>query len=203
MSITVGDVLRVVAIIQWLDGDIMQNVFNAVITGSGGPYDDADIVDDAVAWVNEMYANLTSNTVSDVDGSEVKVYLYDSVDDDWDEVGTDAWSWNPVHAGQWLPKGNAALINCRTTDPDVSGKKYIGGFSEDAMTDGLWISVITTALANFADDWLTAFTGSVSGASWVPGVWSPTKTNFYAASGTYTVPLVSAYQRRRKPGVGI
>ena len=43
MSLTVGDVLKIVATIAWTDGDLAQNVFNAVLTGSGGPFDEDDI----------------------------------------------------------------------------------------------------------------------------------------------------------------
>ena len=58
MSISVGDVLKVVAIAAWLDGSITENVFATVVAGSGGPFDDADIVDDMVDWVDDMFANL-------------------------------------------------------------------------------------------------------------------------------------------------
>ena len=95
MSISVGEILKVVAVIQWLDGDIMQNVFSTVVSGSGGPFDEADIVDDMLEWVEEMYANIVTGVTDDVDGSEVRVYVYDPVDDDYDEIGSVAWVWNP------------------------------------------------------------------------------------------------------------
>jgi hypothetical protein len=202
MAISVGDVLRVVAIMYWLDGNTVQNVFNAVITGSGGPFDDADIVDDAVAWMNSVYGNLTSLLSQDLDGAEVAVYEYDSVDEDWDEVGKASWSFAPTGTAGYLPRGVAGLINAGTTDPDVQGKKYLGGLTTSAISAGLLVAGTITALGNFADDWLTAFTGSVSGADWVPGIWSPKNANFFAADGNYTVPTIPAYQRRRKRGVG-
>lgn len=203
MSITVGDILKVVAIMTWLDGDIMQNVFAAAIGGTGGPYDDEDIVADAQSWLAAMYGNLSAVQSSSVDGSEVRVYVYDSVDDDFDEVGSASWTYNPTETGEFLPKGVAALINCKTLDPDVSGKKYIGGLCEVAQDDDVLQAGTMGLLADFADDWTDLFTGSVSGASWVPGIWSPTRTNFYAMSGTYVIPTIPAYQRRRKRGVGI
>jgi hypothetical protein len=202
MSIAVGDVLRVVAIMAWLDGNLNMNVFNAVIGGTGGPFDEADIVDDAVAWMNAIYGNMTGSTSDELDGSEIAVYVYDSVDDDFDEVGTDPWTYNPTSASEQLPRGVAGLINANTIDPDVQGKKYLGGLVEPSVTDGLWIAAQLANLALWADDWVTAFTGGTSGASWIPGVWSPTRTNFYPFSGAYTIPAIPAYQRRRKRGVG-
>lgn len=203
MSITVGDVLRVVAIMQWLDGDIAMNVFNAVISGTGGPYDDLDIVDDAVAWLDLIYGEITAQVSTDLDGAEVRVYIYDTVDDDWDEVGSDVWTWNPTSAGEPLPRGVAALVNVKTLDPDVNGKKYYPGMTEAGSTDGLWGAGTVTDLQDSSTEWVGTFAGAVSGADWVPGIWSPTRTNFYPFSGTIIVPTIPAYQRRRKNGIGI
>lgn len=203
MSITVGDVLKVVAIMSTVDGNIFENVFSAVIGGSGGPYDDDDIVDDAVAWLDAMYANVTNYVSNLIDGSEARIYVYDPVDDDYDEVGSGAWSWNPASSIEPAAWGVAGLINAKTTDPDVSGKKYLPGFHQQNLVDSLWISGAVTAMAAFAADWVTGFTGGTSGADWVPGIWSVARTNFYACSGTVLIPTIPAYQRRRKQGVGI
>lgn len=203
MSIQVGDILRIVAVLQWLDGDIMQNVYNAVISGSGGPYDEDDIVADALDWVETMYANLVARDSDDMDGSEVRVYEYDAGDDDWDEIGSDAWVYNPTGTSEQLPRGVARLVNFKTSDADVSGKKYLGGGVEDAAASGLWSAGEITALGNYAGDVVTPFAGATSGADWVPGVWSPTGTVFVVYTGAVIIPTIPAYQRRRKQGVGI
>ena len=203
MSVTVGDILRVVAVMSWSDGNIMQNVFNMVVTGTGGPFDDDDIVGDALDWVETMYANLTSYVSDECAGSEVRVYIYDSGDDDWDEIGSDSWTWTPDVVADELPRGVAMLVNAKTTNPDVNGKKYIGGITEGGIAEGLINAITLAAGAAFAADWLTGFTGAVSGATLQPGIWSTKLTNFLAASGTYIIPTIAAYQRRRKRGIGI
>ncbi len=203
MSVQVGDILRVVAILSWLDGDIMQNVFNAVIGGSGGPFTEGDIVADALEWVSDMYGTLPTTQASTCDGSEVRVYIYDSIDDDWDEIGSTAWTYNPTGTTDELPRGVAMLINAKTIEPDVNGKKFLGGPVEANVTLGLLTAGVLTNLANFADEWTDLFTGGTSGASWVPGIWSPTRTNLFPMSGSYLIPTICAYQRRRKRGVGI
>lgn len=202
MSVQVGDILRVVAVAYFTDGNLIENVFNAVIGGTGGPYDEDDIVLDALAWVNNMWANFTSSISNELDGSEVKTYIYDSIDDDWDEVGSVGWTFNPTGTPDTLPRGVAALANARTSDPDVQGKKYIGGLTEGQMSDSLWEAGFITLMLLFAADWVTAFAGGTSGASWIPGVWSPTETNFFPMSGSIIIPTIPAYQRRRKQGVG-
>ncbi|GAH44247.1 unnamed protein product, partial [marine sediment metagenome] len=203
MSLAVGEILQIVAVLQWLDGDIFQNVFNAVISGSGGPYDEADVVDDMEEWLDDMFANMVARTSDECDGSECRVYVYDPIDDDWDEVGTNAWVFNPTGSGDQLPRGVAGLINCKTTDPDVNGKKYMGGGGESATIDGVFQAAYLTDMALMAVDWLTPFVGSTSGADFTPGVWSPTRSNFYPMSGQSVIPSIPAYQRRRKQGVGI
>jgi hypothetical protein len=203
MTIPVGTILRVVAVLQWADGNIMQNVFNAVIAGTGGPYDEDDIVKDALTWVEAMYANLVSGMSASVDGSEIRVYEYDPPDDDWDEVGADAWIFSPTASGDYMPLGVAGLINAKSLDPDVSAKKYLGGLTESHGANGLLEAGQVTRYVDFAADWVTAFVGSDSAADWVPVVWSPTKLTPYFFTGTVIIPTIPAYQRRRKQGVGI
>lgn len=203
MTVSTGDILRVVATYLWTDGNVMQNVFNAVVTGGGGPWDDEDIVDDAAAWVTAMFNNLTTYVSDEVDGSQVIAYKYDAIDDDWDEVASENWVWDPTQVAEQLPRAAGPLLNLRTTDPDVNGKKYLGGWTENSLTDGLWSAGALTGLILFGSDWLTAFVGSISGATWTPGVWSPTGTVFKAASDVIIIPTMPAYQRRRKRGIGI
>lgn len=203
MTIPVGTFLRVVAVMNWLDGEVAQNVFNAVIGGAAGPYDEADIVADALDWVETMYDTITDMLSDNLDGAEIRVYEYDPVDDDFDEVGSSAWVQNFSSAAENLPRGVAMLINCKTIDPDVNGKKYIPGLTEAASEDGLWTAAFITQLLLFAAEWVGPFTGATSTAPWVPGVWSPTRTLGLPMSGTVLAPTIPAYQRRRKEGVGI
>jgi hypothetical protein len=203
MSLPVGTILKVVCTLVADDASLIQNVFGAVIGGSGGPFDEDDIVSDLTDWVDTMYGNLTGRIKSTIDPSEVKVYEYDAVDDDFDEVGTGVPTFVTSNTGATLPRGVAVLINAKTTDPDVNGKKYIGGLTEDAWGDGAWISAALADIADFATDWYTPFVGAASGATMAGGIWSPTNKNFYLLSGTFIVPVTANYQRRRRPGVGV
>ena len=203
MSLSVGDILKIVAVMAYTDGNIMENVFAAEIVAGSGPFDEEDVLDDMKDWIEDIYDNLTARISSYVDGSEVRVYRYDSGDDDFDEVGTTGFSWNPSGGTEELPRGVAALINAKTTDPDVNGKKYFGGFCEGFLDLGLWGSATAAALVTLTADWYTAFTGTDSAADFQPGVWSPKNKDIYPLSGTFVIPLIPAYQRRRKQWVGI
>lgn len=203
MSVTVGDVLKIVATMVWVDAEIMQNVFAAKITGTGGPFDDDDIVSDAAAWLENMYDNLVGVVTQDLAGTQVQVYKYDSVDEDFDEVGHDVWTFDPEQVAEYLPKGVAGLINAATENPDVQGKKYIGGFAETATADGRFEAGPVINLLAFGADWVLSFVGGTSGATWSPGVWSPTDLDIYILDGLLSVSTIPAYQRRRKDNVGI
>jgi hypothetical protein len=203
MTVSVGDILRVVATIAWDDGNIMQNVFNAEIVGTGGPFADEDIVDDAVAWVVNMWVNIAGNVSDQANSSQVQVYKYDVVGDDWDEVGTGVWTQAFSQSLDQIPRGAAALLTARTTDPDVLGKKYIGGLCENSFDDGLVNVARLVELLALAADWITDFTGGTSGADWDPGVWSVAGKVLLGFVDQIVASAIPAYQRRRKRGVGV
>lgn len=203
MTVATGDILRIVASMLWQDGNINQNVFNALLSGAGGPWDDADIVDDAEAWLDNMYANITARCSDQFDGNEVLVYKYDAVGDDWDEVSSGSWSWNPSSADDELPRGTGPLLQLWTVDPDVQGKKYLPAFTEASLVDGLYTGAVVTDCLAFAADWYTPFAGGTSGATWTPGIWSVAQTAFKAGVDHVAASAIPAYQRRRKRNVGI
>ena len=203
MSVADGDILRIVASLLWTDGNINQNVFNCKMSGAGAPWDDDDIIDDAEDWLDNMYANLVTTCSDEIDGNEVIVYKYDTVHDDWDEVGSQSWTFNPTAASEQLPRGVAGLVRLWTYDADVQGKKYIPAMVEVNLEDGLFNAGQITALLAFAADWYAAFVGATSGGTFTPGVWSVVGKVFRQALDHFATSTIPAYQRRRKRTVGI
>lgn len=203
MSVADGTILRMVAQSLWTDGNINQNVFNAIMSGAGAPWADADIIDDAEAWADNMYLNFTGVCSDELDGNEIIVYKYDPIGDDWDEVGSNAWSWNPTNTAEQLPRGTAPLARLWTVDPDVQGKKYLPGVTEGDLEDGLYDASLLINLLAFAADWYLPFTGGTSGGTWTPGIWSVVSTAFFAGVDHVAGSTIPAYQRRRKRTVGI
>lgn len=203
MTVADGDILRIVASLLWTDGNVNQNVFNCKMSGAGAPWDNDDILDDAEDWLDDMYANLVTHMVHEINGNEVIIYKYDTVHDDWDEVGSQAWLFDPTGQGEELPRGVAALVRLWTYDADVQGKKYIGGLSETDLTEGLFASGLITNLLAFAADWYLPFVGAASGGTFTPGVWSVVGTVFRQALDHFATSTIPAYQRRRKRTVGI
>ena len=203
MTVAVNDILRVVAKLIWDDGEVAMNVYDLLVDGGGGPFDDGNLVLDVLDWVEAMYDNFLTVSSDELNGSEVAVYKYDAVDDDFDEVGTESWSFTPTNAVDQLPRGVAALINMRTSDPDVLGKKYIPGITEAGATDGLWTAGLIAGLAAYVVDLIAPPTGALTGATFETGVWSVKNKAHVPLTGTVTIPTIPGYQRRRKRGVGI
>lgn len=203
MAITEGTVLRVVASLLFPDDVIMQNVFHLVLTTRLGTGDPDETTLDMQDYINQIYVAAQGNISDDIVGDEIKVYEYDSVDDDFDEVGTGLVTFTPAATGDFLPHGVAALQIFYTTDPDVQGRKFWGGFSELGQADGDWVAGALIALIETSDEVVGAYTGLETGSTYTTGVWSPTNTNFFAYNDVVATPATIAYQRRRKPGVGI
>jgi hypothetical protein len=133
----------------------------------------------------------------------LKVYNYDAIDDDWDEVGDSVWVDTFIGGGDMLPHGVAGVIHAKSLDPDVQGAKYIGGIVETQHETAGFVAQAMTAMVDFAQIWTQSFVGSATGGDFVPGVWSVVQTNLRLFSGVEIVNVTAGYQRRRKPGVGI
>jgi len=202
MSLSNGDILRIAVSLLMPDSVIAQNIFYAVLTAGTDPYDEADIISDVKDYIEDIYESWDSIGDSGVSLDNIQVYVYDSVDDDWDEVGSDTSSVAGLVSGDMLPHGVAAYTQARTTDPDVSASKYWPGLTETSQSEGNWVSATMTQLAALAAIWVAGDTGAASGATLEAGVWSTKNTNFFAFNGNVVVNGFPAYQRRRKPGVG-
>lgn len=204
MSIQDGAILRVVAQFIWGDGEINQNVYNVIVTGAGAPWDEQDILDDCEDWLDEMYLNTRDLQAPDLTGGSTIVYEYDAIDDDWDEVGTNAFGFTGNGgANTGLPRGVAGLVTAKSSDPDTDARKYIPGLTEGGLVSELWDAAVITALLLYGADWVTPFVGAAGGGTFTPAVWSVVGTVAKALIGTLIVPTIPAYQRRRKNNVGV
>lgn len=203
MTITTGDILRLVVSGVWTDGNIVQNVYSCLISGAGGPWDDEDVLDDLEDWADDMYANMTAFTSAFLDGDQVQGYVWDPVGLDYDLFANEPWTWNPSDVGQQIPRGVATFLKAPTTDPDVQGRKYLAGLTEASSAEGLLSAGYIAAMLLYGGDWITPFIGLLTTATFTPGVWSVKNSAFFAFTAEVAAITIPAYQRRRKRGVGI
>lgn len=202
MSLIEGTVLRIALSYLLPEDVIAQSIINLVLTGGGGPFDEDDVLDDVKDYIDDILTEWALLAADSVETTLIQVYEYDTVDDDWDEVGIRVPTIDGSLAQDMLPHGVAAFTQGRTLDPDVSGSKYWPGFTEVSQADGRWTGGVVLGIGDIAVAWVDAQVGAASGATLTPGVWSVVETNFHPFNGIVVVNALPAYQRRRKPGVG-
>lgn len=203
MAISSGTILRVVASMLLPDSVIAQNIFYTVVTDLVTSDDELDVVLDIGDWLADMYTQLASTVVDDVTASDYKVYEYDPIDDDWDEVGSDTWDDAFINSQDMVPHGVAGVCHAKSLDPDVQATKFLPGFGELGLTASDLSAGTISDMADFCDSWVTEFIGTATGGTFGPGVWSTPQEVFKLFSGVFVINGVAGYQRRRKPGVGI
>lgn len=203
MPVDAGTILRVVAELIVPQTTVMQNVFYCKFNDTGPSNENQDVVDDARDWCDAIYGELTAQMKSTIDSGEVKVYQWDTVGLDWDELGSAFLTVDFTNVDDMLPHGVAAIITGRTFNPDVSGRKFFGGFCEDQQNVSLIGAAAAIALGLAGVEWLTSFTGVATGSTFHTGVWSVAQSAFRQFVDILIVNAVMGYQRRRKPGVGI
>ena len=59
MSLSTGDILKIVVTMAFTDGNVIQNVFAMLLSGAGGPWDELDILSDVVDYMDTAYLELT------------------------------------------------------------------------------------------------------------------------------------------------
>lgn len=203
MSIAANTVLRVVAEMLMPGTNIAQNVYYFKFLDDGSSNADQDVVDDCRDRCNAIMVAMSEAIADVVILGEVKVYQWDTVGLDWDEVGSNSMSGVMVNTAQMLPHGVAPVVTGRTVDPDVNGRKFWPGFAE-SMTDASTLnSTALTELLLAGAVWIVAFTGANTGSGFDSGVWSVTQVAFKKFVDNLIVNGIVGYQRRRKPGVGI
>lgn len=203
MAITDGTVIRVVASLLFPDNVIAQNVFHLVATDLSGGNDPDDVVQDMEEYIDDIYDAFDGFISDIIDPGEIKVYEYDPVDDDFDEIGTGVMTTAPTGATEMLPHGVAVVQNFYCLDPDVQGRKFWGGIIEASNEDGSWGASLITGFIAGAALVVANFTSTVLSNVYAPVVWSPTQLDAVPYTGVVGTNVVPGYQRRRKPGVGI
>ena len=205
MTVQDGDILRVVVFIDAPDGVIMNNVFHYQLSDPG-----ADSPSDALiltALTNEMDAiyelwDDEMSTAYTVDRLECDRVEWNAVDSIWEVVeyiGSSILNIPGLGISDATPHGCAANITFTTDDPKRRGRKFLPGIAEDGVDDSTFIAGVLTVLGNIAAEILTdrIVTGQSYLVAGIPsniGTWLPLIVS--------VVNTISAYQRRRKPGVG-
>lgn len=197
MPITIGDVIRATAKMEWGGNDI-QNVFHIQADASSAELDSV-ILDDVIADLDNAYSALVANLTTSFTFESVSVYNLTAGrylgEDVWTTLtaGTDA-------ATTALPIMVAALARFPTQTLGSQGRKFIAGWTTNDLGGfGELSASAFNATTLFATRILNGLTGTG---------WTGTHGNYQATPAVfrpYVRAVINTYwctQRRRRPGVG-
>lgn len=205
-TLDLNDIIRIV--LSWNLGTNTkaQMVWHYKVTsGSNGvPSAALTAIDTAV---DTAWAHIAGNLIDDLVATKLEMFKWDFTNNRWDGVavhtptGLDGGA-----AGDYYAPGCAALVKILTGQNRRQGRKFIPGLREAVVTDG---ALTGAALVNFAD-FAAAFDIPVTAAgityTWCTFNTEPTSPLFETDSlavQSVVAEATVAYQRRRKPGVGL
>jgi hypothetical protein len=183
------------------DGVIAMNIFYFEAVFQDDQADEA-VISNLEVWVEALYDNVKDELSDQVSLGEFVAYTFNTLLDRWDNFGTGTPTLGGTETTSMLPHGVAGLVRAYSTNPRSIARKYIPGFGEIEQADGTWLAGALTAMAGFGHAWSTERTISANN-DLVPAVFDTTLKIVHQLNGTEVVLAEPAYQRRRRPGVGI
>lgn len=190
-------------------GSRIENDYHFALTGGGGNVaTDLDLGGVINTWLTEVYSTLDAlltTGISDVT-LDIKEVQWTGVQ--WDIFrNVNVWTIDitPADAVDELPLGVAALVKFPTIYGRRMGKKFLGGFSKTGITaNGAWVGAYVSGIGASLDTLLTprTVTATPSNLTLNYAVLNH-QLGGWNAPTSMLVSFEPAYQRRRKPGVGI
>ncbi len=200
MAVVDGDIVRATGTFTLGRGSAMQSVLHFEYSGAGDS--DDEVGDEISAHFTSMYTNVEPRmdelTLSEV----VNCWKWDTVLNQWDGIYQEPWLFIiGALVGQQLPNGAAALVRLFTALPRRQGRKFIGGISDSQYLDTGWDALMLADMALFVADAVAVVT-TLNG-SLQPGLFNILLESFIPFKNEGAINVFAAYQRRRRPGVGI
>jgi hypothetical protein len=198
MSVAQNSILRVIPTFSIGSQTKAQNVYH-ILHVTATPQSDTDVVDACLNWVEDAMDAIAAkiNTGVDLDGIEV----YERVSGAWAPVGEKVSSWAGTNANTRLPAGLAMLVEFYKERTGHADRKFICGMTDNDLSGEEWSAGAMTAAAAYVLEVIQAYTDP-NGVE-LRGVHYRESDGFYTTyTGGAGVARI-AYQRRRKPGVGL
>lgn len=200
MPVAAGGIARAVVTFLGDEGSTALNIYHAR-NDSGGVKTDTEVLDDFKAYLDSIHNDIMIETSNNATVGPYEVFDIDPATGDATPLGTRSPALQPSNTNEILPHGIAALVNADLSGTGRgSGKKFFPYWTEASNADGLWLAASLARLVLAAAAYLLDF-GGVGGSDWTTGTWTLAKGfRELVSSAARDVP---AYQRRRKPGVGV
>lgn len=198
MPVDENDIIRISARQLYKSVDEIVNVLHCVCLTNLSA-DDQELGEDIAAWIADAYGTIQDILHNALEPNVIDLY---NVTQDY-PIGQFNWGSGYTggdSSGDPLPNGVAGLIIWNTNTKRMQGKTYIGVLTEGALSAGLWNAGYLSSMTAFVDALM--FPGATpSGSTFQFEVYSKTNDIVRHPSG-FRLPLIPAYQRRRKTGRG-
>ena len=201
MSIADDKYLKLAQEVNMPDAVVAMNIYY-MKTDFESPQAEADVLDACELWIEALYTTIDDHVSTLLSLGDLVVYEWDHIGTEWDNIGSRTPSVTFAAVTDMLPHGVAAMVRGYTTEARTIGRKYLPGLDEASQEDGEWTAATLVKLALFGAAW-SASEEISSGNNLFAGVFSTKDTIVKLLTGIYVVLTNPAYQRRRRPGVGM
>ena len=206
MTLGTNDVVRIVLSFLLPETVTAQLVWHYIVTaGTGGV--PGTILAAILAAANSAFNGIEGDMVTGADSVEIDLLKWDFTANRFDGLANSvATSISGTSNASMAPHGVGPLVSFFTDTGRRRGRKFLPGYSEDSFIDGNLqaapLSRLITFNAGFNDD---VISGGITLApcNFNTDELSPLFESVAEWSNTSAVATIAAYQRRRKPGVGI
>ena len=202
MSLVLDNIYRVTLTFNTPDLSLAQNVFHYKVTIPDATVTPLQILGAIQAQLVLGFSS-TAYAVSDqVSGSLIELAILDPLLGTFTGIASlPAAGFDGTNISDALPNGVAVLLKFFTAAARSQGRKYLVGFTENWLINNVVIPGLVPDLLGQLIIWAAAVVVGVGEVQ--PGDFSVNTNDTTPWSGGGVVGLISAYQRRRKPGVGL
>lgn len=205
MSISNGDIIKVVMEVLLESGTISQNVYY-FIAALTSPEGNTSVTTEVETWIEALYSNLSSQLPNSMTQRVCSVdqIEWNATEEFWETVQS-VGLFTPTigfnNAGEPLPNQCAALATFHSLLPRSRGRKFLFPFAEDQQDASFLVAAALTALAAYAADAMDVITFAPLNTL-TPGI-VRTAVGVFLEFNNATVTDLIHTQRRRTQGVGI
>lgn len=205
MSVSDGDILKIIFEVALNDGTIAQNVYY-LLAELAAPQADLSVTNAIETWLETAYGELTAELLSSMTQNlcTVQKIIWDAGNELW-VVDALVGYFTPTitfnNSTDGLPNQSSAFASFTTYHPGHYGRKFMPPFGEDQQ-DGTYLESTALAdMADYADDILDGiYLGPLNNL--YAGIVRAAAGDFYKFAGAVVTNVLGS-QRRRRPGVGI
>lgn len=200
MTVTEGDILRMVLEYTYPGAGVALNIFHWVYGGI--TRENIDILPDLGAWGAVNWgANWDGLAPDEAELQRMRTYRVSNLGVVLEEIGVFDLSIVGSNPGDVSAAAVAGYIQCYTETPRVFGKKYVPAIDDGLIVNGILTAGAINTLSLMATEMVTPFV-LAGGGTIFGGVISKKTLDFELYDGSVLLEILPAYQRRRKEGVG-